>query len=132
MSSATLQPERAPAAAPRAQPQAPKPRQQPPWNVVLLDDDDHTYEYVIRMMQTLFGHSRETAFKIASEVDTTGRAICATLHKELAELKQLQVHAFGIDPLSARCAGSMTATIEPALGGNDDADGAGPGGGDRP
>ena len=27
----------------------------PPWNVVLLDDNDHTYEYVVEMLLKLFG-----------------------------------------------------------------------------
>ena len=27
----------------------------PPYHVVLLDDDDHTFEYVIHMLQSLFG-----------------------------------------------------------------------------
>ena len=29
----------------------------PLYNVVLLDDDDHTYEYVIEMLQKLFAFS---------------------------------------------------------------------------
>ena len=29
----------------------------PPYNVVLLDDDDHSYEYVILMLKRVFGHS---------------------------------------------------------------------------
>ena len=34
----------------------------PPYHVILLNDDDHTYEYVIRMLGELFGHSPEKAF----------------------------------------------------------------------
>jgi ATP-dependent Clp protease adaptor protein ClpS len=84
--------------------------------VILLDDDDHTYDYVIRMLQELFGHSYETAYLMAVEVDTTGRVIVLTTTKEHAELKCEQIHAFGPDPLSSRgCAGSMSATIEPAV-----------------
>src|SRR6516162_9238305 len=79
-------------------------------------DDDHTYEYVIRMLQELFGHSFETAYLMAVEVDTTGRVIVLTTTKEHAELKRDQIHAFGPDPLSSRgCAGSMSAVIEPAV-----------------
>lgn len=91
------------------------------WNVVLLDDDHHTYEYVIRMMQELFAHSKERAFEIAKRVDTDGRAICLTTHKEHAELKRDQILAFGRDPLMAESKGSMTAIIEPSIGGGDDA-----------
>ena len=92
----------------------PSVKQPVPWNVVLINDEDHTYEYVIRMVQQLFGHSPERAFKIAKTVDTDGRAVCLTTHKEHAELKQEQVTAFGRDVLMAECLGSMTAIIEPA------------------
>jgi ATP-dependent Clp protease adaptor protein ClpS len=90
-------------------------KRQPPYNVVLLDDDDHTYEYVILMLQALFGYPPEKGYQMAKEVDTTGRVIVLTTTKEHAELKQDQIHAFGPDPFSSReCKGSMTAIIEPA------------------
>lgn len=89
-------------------------RKMPMYHVVLLDDDDHTYEYVIAMLRELFGHSLEKAFLLAKEVDSEGRVIVDTTTKERAELKQDQIHAFGPDPLLARCKGSMSAIIEPA------------------
>lgn len=97
----------------------PRPRANPParpqwWNVVLLNDDDHTYEYVIRMLGTLFAHPIEKAFQLAKSVDADGRVICLTTHKEHAELKRDQILAFGRDPLSSNCKGSMSAIIEPA------------------
>jgi len=93
-----------------------KPKQLPPYNVVLLDDDDHSYEYVIEMMEALFAHPREKGFQLAKQVDTTGRAIVLTTHKEKAELKRDQIHAFGRDVRSSTCQGSMSAIIEPAQG----------------
>ena len=91
----------------------PKPRKMPLYNVVLWNDDDHSYEYVVGMMQKLFGFERERGFKIAREVDTHGRAVCLTTTLEHAELKRDQIHAFGADKGIARCKGSMSATIEP-------------------
>jgi ATP-dependent Clp protease adaptor protein ClpS len=88
-------------------------KRQPRYHVVLWDDDDHTYEYVIRMLKDLFGHPSERGFQIAEQVDKMGRAVCLTTTKEHAELKRDQIHAFGRDPLIARCQGSMSATIEP-------------------
>ena len=90
-----------------------KPRRQPRYQVILWDDNDHSYDYVIDMMRRLFGHPLERGFQIAKEVDSRGRAICLTTSKEHAELKRDQIHAFGRDDLIARCAGSMSATIEP-------------------
>ncbi len=92
-----------------------KTKRQPPYNVILLNDDDHTYDYVIAMLQQLFGHPREKGYQMAKEVDTSGRVIVLTTTKEHAELKQDQIHAFGPDPLLARSQGSMTAIIEPAV-----------------
>jgi ATP-dependent Clp protease adaptor protein ClpS len=91
-----------------------KQRRQPPYNVVLLNDDDHTYDYVIEMLKSLFGYPVERGFQLAKEVDTTGRVIVATTTKEHAELKRDQIHAFGPDPRLPRCKGSMSATIEAA------------------
>jgi len=90
-----------------------KPRKQPRYHVILWDDDDHSYDYVIRMMQELFGHEVERGYEIAVEVDTSGRAICLTTTMEHAELKRDQIHAYGKDDLIARCKGSMSASIEP-------------------
>ncbi len=90
-----------------------KPKRQPRYNVILWDDDDHSYEYVIRMLQTLFGHQLEMGYKMAKEVDASGRVICLTTTKEHAELKMEQIHSFGKDSLIPRCQGSISATIEP-------------------
>jgi ATP-dependent Clp protease adaptor protein ClpS len=91
-----------------------KPAQLPPYHVVLLDDDDHTYDYVIEMLRAIFAHSDERAFQLAQQVDEHGRAIVMTTHKELAELKRDQIHAYGTDFRLASCKGSMSAKIEPA------------------
>jgi ATP-dependent Clp protease adaptor protein ClpS len=89
---------------------------QPPYNVVLLDDDEHSFEYVIRMLKSLFGHPPEKGLLMAMEVHTTGRVIVATTHLEHAELKRDQIQGFGPDPLIPRCKGSMSAVVEPASG----------------
>ncbi|HET6688856.1 MAG TPA: ATP-dependent Clp protease adaptor ClpS [Rubrobacter sp.] len=88
----------------------------PPYNVVLLDDDDHSYEYVIFMLNKIFGYPAQKGYKLAVEVDTKGRVVVATTHLEEAELKRDQIQAFGPDPLIPRCKGSMSATVEPASG----------------
>jgi ATP-dependent Clp protease adaptor protein ClpS len=94
----------------------PDPKPLPPYHVVLLDDDHHSYAYVIEMLGKLFAHPAEAAFKMAKEVDTTGRVIVLTTHKEKAELKRDQIHAYGRDVRMATSAGSMSAFIEPAQG----------------
>ena len=88
----------------------------PPWNVVLLDDDEHTYDYVIEMLGSVLGHAVERAFLMAQEVDETGRTIVWTGHRELAELKREQIISYGCDPRISKCRGGMSAILEPAVG----------------
>lgn len=91
-------------------------KRQPPYHVLLWDDNDHSYAYVIAMLMQLFGHPAEKGYQIACDVDTQGRAVVLTSTKEHAELKRDQIHAFGKDGLIENCKGSMWATIEPADG----------------
>ena len=97
---------------PAAQPKA-RPKRQPRYHVVLWNDDDHTYQYVIGMLRQLFGHPPEKGFVLAKQVDKDGRVVVLTTTKEHAELKRDQIHAFGADRLLARSKGSMSASIEP-------------------
>jgi len=88
----------------------------PPYNVVLLDDDEHTYDYVIEMLQKLFLISRTRAFEHAVEVDTTGRTIVLTCELPEAEFARDQIHAYGADWRMPNSKGSMSAVVEPATG----------------
>ena len=90
-----------------------RPKKQPRYHVVLWNDDDHTYQYVVTMLQKLFGHPPEKGYLLAKEVDSQGRVVVLTTTKEHAELKRDQIHAFGADRLLARSKGAMSASIEP-------------------
>jgi ATP-dependent Clp protease adaptor protein ClpS len=89
---------------------------QPLYHVILLNDEDHTYDYVVEMLEKIFGMSETTAFSHAVEVDTKGTTILLTCELEKAELKRDQVHAYGPDWRLARSLGSMAAIVEPATG----------------
>jgi len=84
------------------------------FHVVLLDDDEHTYDYVIEMLQKLFFFPLETAFQHAVEVDTTGRTVVITCALPEAEFGRDQIQAYGADPRMPRSKGSMTAILLPA------------------
>ena len=94
-------------------PDAP-PGRLPPYHVVLLNDNDHTYDYVVEMLGSLFGYNPTEGFLMADQLNPQGRVIVLTTHKEHAELKRDQIHGFGRDRRLARCVGSMSAVIEPA------------------
>jgi ATP-dependent Clp protease adaptor protein ClpS len=86
----------------------------PLFNIVLLDDDDHTYDYVIEMLTQLFLLSAHDAFNRAVEVDTVGRTVVMTCEREQAEFGRDQIHSYGADPRMPKSKGSMRAVIEPA------------------
>ncbi len=86
----------------------------PRYHVILLDDDDHTYDYVIEMLVDIFGHTVRKAYEMACEVDAKKRVIVDTTHKERAEHKKQQIESYGADWRMPACKGSMSATIEPA------------------
>ena len=89
-------------------------KRQPPYHVILHNDDDHTFEYVIEMLKQLFGHPETKGFQMATEVHTKGKVVVDTTSRERAELKRDQIHAFGPDHRLPRCKGAMSATIEPS------------------
>ena len=89
-------------------------QQLPPYNVIILNDEEHTFDYVIEMLTKLFAHSVTTAKEMAVRIDTTGRAVVYTTHKEKAELKRDQVLSYGPDPRMAVSKGPLGCYIEPA------------------
>jgi len=86
----------------------------PMYNVVLLDDNDHTYDYVIEMLQRLFVVSFEQAYRHAEEVDRCGRTVVITCDLPAAEFARDQIHGYGPDWRLARSKGAMSAILEPA------------------
>ncbi len=91
-----------------------KKREVPRYHVILWDSNQHTYEYVEKMLRELFGHTKEQCRKLAEEVDTKGKVIVLTTTKEHGELKRDQIIAYGKDERMKGCKGSMHATIEAA------------------
>jgi ATP-dependent Clp protease adaptor protein ClpS len=86
----------------------------PLYNVVLLDDDEHTYDYVVEMLMKLFLCSHERAFQHAVEVDSKGRTVVMTCEYDQAVFAKDQIHSYGADWRMENSKGSMSAIIEPA------------------
>ena len=89
-------------------------KKEPVYNVVLLDDDDHTYDYVIEMLMSIFGHSRDDSYVMACEVDFKGRVIVYSDSRKSAEKKRDEILNYGADYRLTRSKGSMNALVEPA------------------
>ena len=79
----------------------------PPYNVVILNDEEHSFPYVIELLIKLFRHSLPKAEELTLRIHVTGRTIVYTTHKELAELKHDQVIAYGPDPRMAISKGPL-------------------------
>jgi ATP-dependent Clp protease adaptor protein ClpS len=94
--------------------QATQTQRQPPYNVVILNDEEHTFDYVIDLLTKIFRHSLATAQELTWRIHTTGRAIVYTTHKEKAELKRDQVLSWGPDPRMSISKGPLGCYIEPA------------------
>lgn len=84
------------------------------YHVILLNDEDHTYNYVIEMLVEIFGFGEDKAYQHTVEVDTHGHTRLATLPLKDAEEKRDKIHAFGPDWRMPRSQGAMAALIEPA------------------
>src|SRR5439155_16130921 len=81
------------------------------YHVIILNDDEHTFEYVIEMLQSVFGFSFETASAHTTEAHTTGSSIVLTCGLTEAEKKRDQVHAYGPDWRMPNSRGPVSALI---------------------
>ena len=84
------------------------------YHVIILNDDEHTFDYVIEMLQTVFAVPYATALAHTMEADSTGSSIVLTTNLEEAERKRDQVHAYGPDWRMPQSRGSVAALVEPA------------------
>lgn len=75
----------------------PQTRRQPPYAVILENDDKHTFQYVIEVVQKVCGYSLEKTFQLVHEAHTKGRAIIWSGALEVAELKRDQIREYGPD-----------------------------------
>ena len=86
----------------------------PPYNVVILNDEEHTFDYVIELLTKLFAHTVKAAIELTWRIHLSGRAVVYTTHKEKAELKRDQVLSYGPDPRMSSSKASLGCYIEPA------------------
>ena len=84
------------------------------YHVIILNDDEHSFEYVIEMLQAVFKIVYATALAHTVEADSTGSSIVLTASLEEAEQKRDQVHAYGPDWRMPNSRGSVAALVEPA------------------
>ena len=69
----------------------PRIKRPPLYRVILLNDDYTPMEFVVRVLQKVFGLDRTTATRIMLEVHTKGKGVCGVYTFEIAETKVAQV-----------------------------------------
>lgn len=75
---------------------------QPPYAVVVINDEDHTFDYVIITFQKVFKYPLEKCFLLAKEIHEKGRSIVWVGSLEVAELKRDQIMSAGPDTYSPK------------------------------
>jgi ATP-dependent Clp protease adaptor protein ClpS len=93
-------------------------RRVPPYNVIMENDEDHSFEWVVGVLIKALGYTTERAFQLTHEADMQGRAVVWTGPREVAELKLDQILTFHeIRASDGKKLGPVGCTIEPAPGG---------------
>jgi ATP-dependent Clp protease adaptor protein ClpS len=93
-------------------------RRVPPYNVILENDDHHSFDFVVEVLRKALGYSQERAHQLIVQVETAGRSVVWTGPKEVAELKADQIRTFHETRAQDDAnLGPLGCTVEPAPGG---------------
>ena len=94
-----------------------KTKKQPPYAVILHNDDLNGMDYVVGVLRKVFHYGRLKSIGLMLKAHVTGRCIVWTGSLEVAELKADQLKSCGPDPvMKSRGAGSLSVTVEPLPG----------------
>jgi ATP-dependent Clp protease adaptor protein ClpS len=74
-----------------ARPEVKKP---PLYQVLILNDDYTPMDFVVEVLEMIFGMDRQRATRIMLEVHTKGKARCGVYTYEIAETKVAQVSGY--------------------------------------
>jgi ATP-dependent Clp protease adaptor protein ClpS len=91
-------------------------RRIPPYNVILLNDDDHSMEFVVNVLSKALGYTAERCMQLMLMAHRSGRAVVWTGPKEVAELKAEQIRTFHEVRGRDWDLGPLGCEIEPAPG----------------
>ena len=84
------------------------------YHVIILNDEEHTIDYVVEMLQAVVRLSAAAALACTMEADSSGSSIVYTCGLEEAENKRDLIHAYGPDWRMPNSRGSVAALVEPA------------------
>ena len=84
------------------QPSDAKPKTQPPYAVIVFNDDQHSFPYVIETFMKVFGYELEKSRSLAVEIHNQGKGVVWSGSREVAELKRDQIRSAGPDFYAAQ------------------------------
>jgi ATP-dependent Clp protease adaptor protein ClpS len=88
-------------------------KRQPPYCVVLHNDDVNSFEFVVGVVRKVFHYGEPKAFRLTLAAHEQGRSILWSGSLEVAELKADQLKSCGPDPeMKSRGALPLSVTIE--------------------
>ena len=67
-------------------------KEPPMYQVVLLNDDFTPMEFVVYILQSIFGYEHERSTQIMLAVHTKGKGVCGIFPKEIAEMKSHEIN----------------------------------------
>lgn len=89
-------------------------RRQPPYAVILHNDDLNGMDFVIGVLRKVFGYTVPKCFELMLEAHEKGRSVVWAGALEVAELKADQVRSCGPDPAAQpRGAQPLGVSVEP-------------------
>jgi ATP-dependent Clp protease adaptor protein ClpS len=99
------------------QPAGARPKKQPPYAVILFNDDQHTFQYVIETLMKVFGYPQEKSYSLTLQIHGEGKGIVWSGAREVAELKRDQIRSAGPDFHAGRKVDfPLGVTVEPLPG----------------
>ena len=91
-----------------------RPRRQPPYAVIVHNDDANSMEFVVALFRKVLKYSYVRCVKLMLTVHFKGRAAVWSGSREVAELKRDQLRSAGVDPDAiARGGARLQITVEP-------------------
>lgn len=75
----------------------PELKEPPLYQVILLNDDFTPMDFVIFILQSIFGYEHERSTQIMLAVHTKGKGVCGIFSKEIAEMMSYEVNTMAKD-----------------------------------
>ena len=71
-----------------------RPKKPSQYKVLMLNDDYTPMEFVVHVLEAIFGHNRENATRIMLNVHQNGKGVCGIYTRDIAETKVTAVNSY--------------------------------------